>query len=235
MKKLLSILLCTITAFTLSSCGFGFDPLDVNTSKALTDEEKVILSASDLPTEYSQLTPTQKKTLETLNRISQMLTDKYGQVFICTNSINEDGKMDWENLTFYPADLSEVSSFHVRAYQGLSGWAEEDDYAFILAEYPLVDTVHQHIESFLLTPNQVFVEIESLDEIFDQYSGSDVMAVGHGTIYVFVKDGAESVENHLKEWLATNKSDFKVIAVDVGDDLFKISEATMLDFVSGNS
>lgn len=146
----------------------------------LSDRQKEILQKEGLPTEYAQLTLTQKASIEAIEHMLMYLENTYEQEFFYAGYVAKSG-MEEEHLIAECA-LGQVTLYR-RDNDGV--WEYEDNYGAVRVT-PEYKTIMEQYVTEKLPPKsyKVFVNVDYMTE-----KGQTPFLGAAGTTYIFVEEG----------------------------------------------
>ena len=157
-RYLLGILLLAMVIVPVAGCGTVES--DEQMTVELSRRQKEILKAKGLPTDYGELTDTQKNVIVSIEALLIYLEEKYEEEF-CYISYSEAGNLEEEHLEAYPVSglYSDVVTVY-RTYED-GAYHYEDDYQNILIRPLYESRVRQFtVQTFPEEGVKVFCDIK---------------------------------------------------------------------------
>lgn len=158
----------------------------------LNERQIKILRDSDLPTDYDELTYTQKKAIVAMEEMLQYADEKYNDIF-CYDGYVAKGPLEREHMYAYPKGKSHLVFTITRTEDGF-----EDDYMNLLVRDSLIDYVREGLNELCPDDKKARFYLEVTNVTLDEVpaNGSDFDGNVSFDIIIFV-DGASCNEDEI--------------------------------------
>ena len=156
----------------------------------LTQRQKELLEEAGLPTDYDELTDTQKNAITSIESLLTYLEEKYQEEF-CYLSYAEAGALEEEHLEAYPKSGTRADVVTVyRTYED-GEYHYEDDYGNIGVRPLYESRVREFaVQSFPESGIKVFSDIRNLGQGTDGQSVTEenVLQTASAVTYIFISE-----------------------------------------------